>query len=61
MAAMASSSVERKNWAKTRRPSSTPAPSGAVALADQDLVEDGQDEREQHEGRRHEVGELAGW
>ena len=35
-----------------------PVPERAVALADEDLVEGGQDERQQHERRRHQVGEL---
>ena len=48
----------RKNCAKTSRPSSDARPAGAVALAEQDLVEDGQDQREQHERRGHEVREL---
>ena len=31
---------------------------GAVALPHEDLVEHGQDQRQQHEGRRHQVAEL---
>ena len=55
---MASSSEERKNCANSEQAEQDAGPDGAVALADQDLVEDGQDERQQHERRGHQVGEL---
>jgi hypothetical protein len=58
MTTTASSSELRKNWANSSRPRGHAGPAGAVALAHEDLVEDGQDQRQQHEGRRHQVGEL---
>ena len=57
-ATIAKSSVERKNCTEDQQAEEHAGHDGAVALAHEDLVEHGQDQRQHHERRRHEVGAL---